>query len=86
MTYELNYHITAVGYKEGTRMTTVAIVNDDTGEVFYGEARRHPADECDLALGINLATARAVRKAMDADLADEESTIIRHSESNAFYL
>lgn len=86
MTYTLHYHIVSVYYDEDTRATDVTIINESTGELFYGQARRHPADECDLALGINLATARAVRKAMDADLADEESTIIRHSESNAFYL
>lgn len=86
MTYTLHYHITAVNYKESSRTTTVAVVDGFTGEVFYGEARRHPNDKHNLALAINLATARAVRKAADSELADEESTIIRHGESSDFYL
>ena len=86
MIYELHYHIISVRYDEDTRATNVAIINESTGEVFSGKARRHPDDECNLSLAINLATARAVRKAADADLADEERVVIDYCESDAFHL
>lgn len=86
MTYELRYRIIAVAYNEHSRTTTVNIINESTGEVFCGKARRHPADDCNLSLAINLATMRAVREAAAADLQDEENTIIRYCESDAFRL
>ena len=86
MTYKLHYHITSVSYNEETRKTTVGIVNESTGEMFFGVARRHPSDESNLSLAINLATARAVREAAASDLLDEEDTIIRYCESSAFHL
>lgn len=75
MTYTLNYHIITIEYSEFTRATRVSIVNEDTGEIFQGEARRNPKDKMNIALATNLATARAVRQAIDSDLSDCEGFI-----------
>lgn len=76
MTYKLHYHIISIEYFDATRVTTVTIVNESTGEVFSGSARRNPRDEMDVSVGVNLATLRAVRHAITQDLADDEDTII----------
>lgn len=76
MTYNLHYHIVSITYRDNTRVTRVGIVNESTGELFYGEARRNPRDEMDVSLGVNLATLRAVRQAILQDLADDKNTII----------
>ena len=76
MTYNLHYHIISIEYFDATRVTTVTIVNESTGEVFSGSARRNPRDEMNASLGINLATLRAVRQAVLQDLADDKNTII----------
>ena len=78
MNYKLYYHIISVTYRDATRVARVGIVNESTGEVFYGEARRNPKDEMNIALATNLATARAIRKAMLQDLSDDEAVIIEH--------
>ena len=75
MSYKLNYHIITIEYSEFTRATRVSIVNEDTGEVFEGTAKRNPKDKMNIALATNLATARAVRKAVEADLNDCERYI-----------
>lgn len=75
MNYTINYHIDSIKYIEKKRVTEVVIVNEDTGEVFKGRAHRYPADEMDIALATNLATARAVRKAILTDLKDCEKHI-----------
>lgn len=76
MTYSLHYHIVSVTYRDNTRVTRVGILNESTGEVFYGEARRNPRDTMNVSLGVNLATLRAVRQAMLQDLADDKGSII----------
>jgi len=76
MTYKLHYHIISIEYFDVTRVTTVTIVNESTGEVFSGSARRNPRDTMNASLGVNLATLRAVRKAMERDLTDDENTIV----------
>lgn len=76
MTYNLHYHIVSITYRDNTRVTRVGIVNESTGELFYGEARRNPRDEMNASLGVNLATLRAVRQAILQDLADDKNTII----------
>lgn len=76
MTYNLHYHIVSIDYRDHDRATCVGIINESTGEIFYGKARRNPRDEMDISLGVNLATLRAVRKAMLRDLADDKNTII----------
>lgn len=78
MNYSINYHIISVKYLDKKRVTEVIIVNEDTGEVFKGRAHRYPEDEMDIALATNLATARAVRKAIITDLKDCESHIIEN--------
>ena len=79
MTYKLHYHIVSITYQDDTRVTRVGIVNESTGEVFYGTARRNPRDEMDVSLGVNLATLRAVRKAMLQDLADDKNVLLEDS-------
>ena len=76
MNYQLNYSILSVNYTEKKRKTTVTIVNEDTGEIFKGTAHRYPNDRLDMSLATNLATARAVRKAILTDLEDCEQVII----------
>lgn len=77
MQYNLHYNIVSITYSEATRVTRVGIVNKSTtGEVIYGEARRNPCDSMDASLGINLATLRAVRKAVLQELAEDKSDII----------
>ena len=75
MKYSVNYRILSINYSEKTRVTTVTIVNEDTGEIFYGRAHRLKYDELNISLGTNLALARAVKKLVLTDLADEERTI-----------
>ena len=75
MSYTLNYHIESINYNEETRVTRVCIVNEDSGEVFYGEATRNPKDKMNIRLATNLATARAVRQAINSDLNDCEHYI-----------
>jgi len=76
MQYTLHYHIVSIVYHHNSRVTAVTIVNESTGEVFVGKARRNPKDEMNASLGINLATLRAVRQAILQDLADDKNTII----------
>lgn len=76
MTYNFNYHIISIDYFDVTRVTTVTIVNESTGEIFNGTARRNPRDEMDMGLATSLATERAVRKGITADLLDDETMII----------
>lgn len=80
MNYKLCYHIISVTYNNDTRVTRVGIVNESTGEVFYGEARRHPTDSLCMKRGTNLAALRAVRKAVLQDLSDDKTIIIEHGE------
>ena len=75
MSYTFNYHINSVYYNETTRVTTVNIVNEDTGEIFMGQAKRNPKDKMNIRLATNLAIARAVRKAIESDLNDCERYI-----------
>ena len=75
MTYTLNYNICSISYNANTRVTRVVIVNEDTGEVFEGQATRNPNDKMNIALATNLATARAVRSAINSDLSDCEGFI-----------
>ena len=76
MSYKLNYHIINIRYADASRYTCVSIVNEDTGEVFTGLARRNKKDAMNIRLATNRATARAVKKAIEADLADCETYII----------
>ena len=76
MQYNLHYHVISITYRDATRVTRVGIVNESTGELFYGEARRNPADGMDASLGINLATLRAVRQAILDELAEDKDDII----------
>lgn len=85
MTYTINYSITSISYSDRARTTRVSIVNEDTGEIFIGEAKRNPKDEMDIALATNLATARAVRKAILADLEDSEAHIIDYGDEFNFH-
>lgn len=76
MQYSFNYEIVSIKYNGRTRVTEVAIVNCDTGEVFFGTAKRHEDDAMNIALGTNLATLRAARKAIATDLNDSEKLVI----------
>ena len=76
MNYKLNYHILSVNYNADTRTTVVRIVCEDTGEIFEGRARRNPADSMSIEVGTNLATLRAVRKAVLEDLSFAKSNIL----------
>ena len=84
MNYSINYSIVSVSYEEATRTTTVIIVNEDSGETFYGEARRNPKDKMNIALATNLATARAVHEAVTTDLQDSEESIIEYGDELGF--
>lgn len=84
MNYSINYSIISIHHRASTRVTTVTIVNEDTGEVFTGNATRNPADEMNIALATNLATARAVRKAVITDLKDCENQIIEEGDEFQF--
>ena len=84
MSYQFNYHIISIYYNETTRVTTVNIVNEDTGEIFGGQAKRNPKDKMNMRLATNLATARAVRKAIESDLDDCERQIERYDEEFQF--
>ena len=86
MTYNFNYRIISVTYRDMSRETKVCIMNESTGELFYGTARRHPKDEPNIALATNLATERAVRKAITADLLDDETMIIDQAHCFSFDL
>ena len=79
MKLTLNYSILAISYRRASRKTEVAIVNDDTGEIFVGTARRHPDDEMNMHLGTDLALNRALQKAMRTALTDEEIELIARS-------
>ena len=76
MKFNLHYSIYSVSYLEKSRKTLVAIINDSTGEIFVGTARKHPDDELNLQLGIDLALNRALQKATLTALKDEEVEII----------
>ena len=84
MTYKLHYHIISINYNDDTRVTRVGILNESTGEVFYGEAHRNPKDGLDISVGTNLAVCRAVRKAVLQDLADDKNSIIENGASFDF--
>lgn len=84
MKYSINYSIHSINYCEADRTTRVVIVNEDTGELFTGTARRNPADRMDIALATNLATLRAVRKAVLIDLIDCKSVIINDGAEFSF--
>lgn len=84
MNYSLNYHIISIDYFDATRVTTITIVNEDTGEIFSGEARRNPADKMDIALAVNLATLRAVRKAVLEDLRFAKRHILEYGSEFSF--
>lgn len=84
MTYKINYHIISIQYADASRYTRVSIVNEDTGEVFTGLARRNKKDAMNIRLATNLATARAVKKAIEADLADCERYIIEDGAEFSF--
>jgi len=79
MNYKLCYHIISINYNNDTRVTRVGIVNESTGEFCDGEARRNPSDPLFIERGTNLATLRAVRKAVLQDLADDKTTIINEA-------
>ena len=72
----LNYSIFAISYHHASRETSVAIINDDTGEIFVGTARKHPADEMNMHLGTDLALNRALQEATLVALKDEERELI----------
>lgn len=84
MQYNLHYRILSINYDDDTRVTRVGILNESTGEVFHGEARRNPNDFMSPKIGVQLATLRAVRKAMLQDLADDKSDILWHGSSLSF--
>lgn len=71
MTHSTNYSIISINYNEKKRTTTARIVCEDTGEIFEGRAHRYPEDNMNIALGTNLAVARAVRKMVNTALNDE---------------
>lgn len=75
MHYNIQYHVISAEYNDVTRLTTVRIINDNTGEVFKGKARRHPKDGMNSSLAFNLATLRAVKKAIEANLEVHEKII-----------
>lgn len=75
MNYSANYRILSINYSEKKRLTKVTIVNEDTGEVFTGRAHRLKYDPLNISLGTNLALARAVKKLVLTDLADEERIV-----------
>lgn len=75
MNYSVNYRIISIHYSEKTRVTEVTIFNEDTGEIFKGRAHRLRYDPLNIALGTNLALARAVKKLVLTDLADEERIV-----------
>ena len=76
MKYCLYYHIHSFSYNDASRKTQVTIVDDNTGEVFIGVARRHPADHNLPIYGFELAFTRALRQLADANLADTEACLI----------
>ena len=76
MTYNFNYRIISINYREASRETKVCIMNESTGYVFDGIAKRNPKDKPNIALATNLAIERAVRKAISADLLEHEMMII----------
>lgn len=78
MTYHFDYSILSINYNGDTRVTTVRIVDENTGEVLEGTARRNPADKMDIRLATNLATLRAVRKAILTDLSDCRNIILQY--------
>ena len=84
MNYTLNYHIATITYRETDNIIKVAIVNEDTGEVFEGEAEHHAEDEMNIARYVNLATARAVREALRTSLEDDEQFIIENGSEFQF--
>ena len=75
MNYSVNYSLISVTYNEKKRLTSARIVCEDTGEIFEGRAHRYPEDDMNIALGTNLAVARAVRKMVNTALNDEVSYI-----------
>ena len=84
MNYSLNYNILSINYNERTRVTSVQIVCEDTGEIFEGHARRNPSDKMNIALAVNLSTMRAVRKAMLEDLRFAEQHILEYGSEFSF--
>lgn len=84
MNYSINYSVISIYHYPRTRTTVVTIVNEATGEVFNGSATRNPADKMDIALATNLATERAIRKAVITDLKDCEDQIINFGTAPQF--
>ena len=73
MRYEFNYEINQI-HCDGKK-TRVVIVNSDTGEVFYGDARLNPADTFNIRIGANVALSRAITKMVTTDMQDWQVAI-----------
>lgn len=80
MTYSFHYHIVSTSYNQKTQITRVEIINESTGELFFGTAHREPVEETNpnapyidvASRDVNLATICAVRKGIMRDLMDDK--------------
>ena len=59
------------GDEEGRPIPSVVAIDKKTGEVFTGQATCAPDDKFDLALGVEVAEKRAIRKMVTTSLDDE---------------
>lgn len=80
MKFTANYHILDISYEDISRVTTVRIVCEDTGEVFEGNAIRNPKDGMDIRLGANIALTRAVKEMVDTNIKDDLDNLIEYGE------
>lgn len=78
MQYTNNYHIISINYSDTTRVTTVRIMCEDTGEIFDGIATRNPHDDMDIMVGANVALMRAIHTMVVANLKDDMSRFVEY--------
>ena len=67
--FSIDYSILNIG--TDNRVIFVVIEDNQTGEVFTGQAACSPNDKFDLSLGVEIAEKRAVRKMVTTSLDDE---------------
>ena len=56
------YRLVAFDYDDRERTSRITISDPNTGEIFFGTARRNPNDAFNLEIGYNIALDRALAK------------------------
>ena len=82
--FSIDYSILNIG--TDNRVVFVVIEDNQTGEVFTGQATCSPNDKFDLSLGVEIAEKRAVRKMVTTSIDDELNalTIWKFPKGNFF--